>query len=176
MRDEKMSTQYGSTGQQVDMGSHWLLRIVAAIIDGILWSIPIIIIFVVLFWSRPDVYIWAPWFGWAAWLLLPLLVGILWVLYCTVLEASSSGATLGKRVMGLKVQMLDGSKAPFGKTFMRNISKIFGPILLIDWIIGIATPGPDPRQRYFDRIAGTTVVSVKQAFGPAAPPPPPPPP
>jgi uncharacterized RDD family membrane protein YckC len=103
------------------------------------------------------------------------LFGIGLVLYCTVLEASSWEATLGKRVMGLKVQMLNGGKAPFGKTFIRNISKIFSPILIIDWLIGVATPGPDPRQRYFDRIAGTTVVSVKQVFGAAAPPPPPPP-
>lgn len=169
-----MSTQYGSTGQQVDMGNHWLLRIVAAIIDGILWAIVAWIIIWVLFW-RPGV-IWAPWFGWGMWLLPMLIIGVIDVIYFTVMEASSWRASLGKKVLGLQVQMLDGSKAPFGKTFMRNISKIFWPILLIDWLIGIATPGPDPRQRYFDRIAGTTVVSVKQAFGTVAPPPPPPPP
>jgi hypothetical protein len=56
--------------------------------------------------------------------------------------------------MGLKVQMLDGSRLTFNKALTRNISKIFWPILLIDFIIGIATPGTDPRQRYFDRIAG----------------------
>jgi uncharacterized RDD family membrane protein YckC len=171
---KKMSTGYGSTGQQVDMGNHWLLRIIAAIIDSIPWTIVIVIIFYAVFWSG-NWWAWAPWLGWGTWLLLPLLMGILWVLYCTVLEASSSAATLGKRVMGLKVQMLDGSKVMFNKAFMRNISKIFWPILIIDWLIGVATPGPDPRQRYFDRIAGTTVVSVKQVFAPAAPPPPPPP-
>jgi hypothetical protein len=72
--------------------------------------------------------------------------------------------------------MLDGSKAPSNKVLMRNLSKIFWIIFLIDFLIGIATPGPDPRQRYFDRMAGTTVVSVKQVFTAAAPPPPPPPP
>jgi len=171
-----MSTQYGSTGQQVDMGNHWLLRIVAAIIDSIPWAIIIIILFYAVFWRDPFYWRWAGWFGGVWWLLWPLLWGIFWVLYCTVLEASSSGATLGKRIMGLKVQMLDGSKATFNKAFIRNISKIYGLILIIDWIIGIATPGPDPRQRYFDRIAGTTVVSVKEVFAPAPPPPPPPPP
>jgi uncharacterized RDD family membrane protein YckC len=171
-----MSTQYGSTGQQVDMGSHWLLRIVAAIIDSIPWAIIVVIIFYALFWSRWDWWWYAGWLGWGAWFLIPLIMGVFWVLYCTVMEASSSGATLGKKVMGLKVQMLDGSKVMFGKAFIRNISKIFSPILIIDWLIGVATPGPDPRQRYFDRIAGTTVVSLKQVFGAAAPPPPPPPP
>lgn len=92
------------------------------------------------------------------------------------MESSTSAATLGKRVIGLKVQMLDGTKAPSNKVLMRNISKIFWPIFLIDFIVGIATPGPDPRQRYFDRLAGTTVINVKQAFVPPPPPPPPPPP
>ena len=109
-------------------------------------------------------------------LLVPVFYGLLWVIYSVVLESSASAATLGKRVMGLKVQMLDGSKAPSNKVLMRNLSKIFWIIFLIDFLIGIATPGPDPRQRYFDRIAGTTVVSVKQVFTAAAPPPPPPPP
>jgi len=171
-----MSTGYGSTGQQVDMGSHWLLRIVAAIIDSIPWSIVVYIIAWALFWGRWGFWWWAGWLAWGSWLIWFFLWGIIWVIYSTVMEASSWQASLGKKVMGLQVQMLDSSKAPFGKTFMRNISKIFWPILLIDWIIGIATPGRDPRQRYFDRIAGTTVVSVKQVFGAAAPPPPPPPP
>jgi uncharacterized RDD family membrane protein YckC len=174
MRDENMSTQYGSTGQQVDMGNHWLLRLVAIIIDSIIWSIVAYIIIWVLFF-RPGAG-WVAWYGFGSWLILPFIMGIFWVIYSAVLEGGSWQATLGKKVMGLKVQMLDGSKAPMGKTFIRNLSKIYGLILLIDWLIGIATPGPDPRQRYFDRIAGTTVVSVKQAFGTVAPPPPPPPP
>jgi uncharacterized RDD family membrane protein YckC len=91
------------------------------------------------------------------------------------MESSSSAATLGKRVMGLKVQMLNGSKAPSNKVLTRNISKILWFIFLVDILVGIATPGPDPRQRYFDRIAGTTVVSVRQAFANVPPPPPPPP-
>ena len=171
-----MSTGYGSTGQQVDMGSHWLLRIVAAIIDGIPWAVIVYIIFYIVIWRDWRWFIWLGWFGSWWWLLWFLIWGIISIPYFMVMEASSWQASLGKKVMGLQVQMLDGSKAPFGKTFMRNISKIFWPILLIDWIIGIATPGPDRRQRYFDRIAGTTVVSVKEVFAPAPPPPPPPPP
>jgi uncharacterized RDD family membrane protein YckC len=85
----------------------------------------------------------------------------------------SSGASLGKKVIGLKVQMLNGGKATFDKALTRNISKIFWPLFVIDIIIGFATPGPDPRQRYFDRVAGTTVISVKQPFAPPPPPPPP---
>jgi uncharacterized RDD family membrane protein YckC len=173
-----MSVGYGATGAQTDIGTHWLLRIVAAIIDSIPWAIISSILWWALVWNGKG----APLYkaiggmGWLIWpFLIPLFYGLLYVIYCVVLESSGSAATLGKRVMGLKVQLLSGGKAPSGKVFTRNISKIFWVIFLIDFLIGIATPGLDPRQRYFDRIAGTTVVSVKQVFAPAPPPPPPPP-
>lgn len=173
-----MSANYGSTGTQVDMGTHWLLRIVAAIIDGIPWTIIIYVLFYALVLT-PGGYLvgfgWLWWGGLGGFLLLPLAIGLIWVIYSTVMESSASAATLGKRVMGLKVHMLNGGRAPSNKVLVRNISKIHWLLFLIDFLIGIATPGPDPRQRYFDRIAGTTVVSVKQAFATAPPPPPPPP-
>lgn len=157
-----------STGSsQIDM-NHWLMRFLAIIID----SIPFAIIVSVIFWALP----WNWWFGWGwgYYLLWPFLFGILEVLYCTVMEASS-GATIGKRILGLQVQMVDGSKVTFEKAFTRNISKIHELLLIIDWLAGIATPGQDPHQKYTDRIAGTTVISTKQPFAPSQAPPPPPP-
>jgi uncharacterized RDD family membrane protein YckC len=173
-----MANGYGNPDPQVDMGTHWLLRIVAAIIDSIPWAIVSWIVWWVLVWNAgaPLGKALGP-LSWLVWVLLvPVFYGLLWVIYSVVLESSASAATLGKRVMGLKVQMLNGSKAPSNKVLMRNLSKIFWVIFLIDFLIAIATPGPDPRQRYFDRMAGTTVVSVKQLFTAASPPPPPPPP
>jgi len=86
------------------------------------------------------------------------------------------GGTLGKRILGFQVQMVDGGKVTFEKAFIRNMSKIFWLFLLLDWILGVAIPGRDQRQKYTDRIAGTTVVAVRQAFASTATPPPPPPP
>jgi uncharacterized RDD family membrane protein YckC len=177
MGAEKMTS--GSISE-LDM-NHWLFRFLALLIDGIITVIPAYIIYWVIsgiLWPVPA-YVgwywggWAPW--WAMWLLLPLIVGLIEVLYFTFLD-TSWGATVGKRVLGLQVQMVNGSKVTFNAAFIRNISKILWFILLLDWIVGIATPGPDRRQKYTDRIAGTTVVQVKQAFPSAAPPPPPPPP
>jgi hypothetical protein len=45
VRDEKTST---GSSQQIDMANHWILRIVALIIDGIIWGIVAGIIFVAL--------------------------------------------------------------------------------------------------------------------------------
>jgi hypothetical protein len=74
--------------------------------------------------------------------------------------------------------MVNGGKVDFSKAFIRNISKIYGLLLFLDWLLGIVTPG-NKGQKYTDRIAGTTVVSIKQAFASpttSSPPPPPPPP
>jgi uncharacterized RDD family membrane protein YckC len=84
------------------------------------------------------------------------------------------GATIGKRLMGLQVQMVNGGKVPYGKSFIRNISKIYGLFLFLDWLIGVVTPG-DKRQKYTDRLAGTIVIQARQAFQSTPPPPPPPP-
>jgi uncharacterized RDD family membrane protein YckC len=165
-----------STGSssQLDM-NHWLLRLVAFIIDSIIIGIVagIIYFFVILSLIFGGGGLWFG--GWAFYLGLPFLLGVLELLYFMFMDASY-GATLGKKVLGLQVQMVNGSKVTFDKAFIRNISKIFWLFLLIDWILGVATPGHDQRQKYTDRIAGTTVVSVKQAFSSVSTPPPPPPP
>ena len=151
--------------------NHWIYRIIALVIDSIIIGIPIWAIWTFVIISGGA--LWIVLYG--GWLLLPLLVGIIQLLYFIVLEVSW-GATVGKKVLGMQVQMTNGSKVDAGKSFIRNISKIYWLFLLLDWIIGLATPGPDRRQKYTDRMAGTTVAQVKQAFGSASPPPPPPPP
>ena len=163
-----------STGSssQLDM-NHWLLRLVAFIIDSIIIGIVAGIIWTFVILSL--IFGGGGWLGWGFYLGLPFLLGILELLYFVFMEVSY-GATLGKRVLGLQVQTVNGSKVTFEKAFIRNISKIYWLFLLIDWIIGVATPGHDQRQKYTDRIAGTTVISVKQAFSSVSTPPPPPPP
>lgn len=172
MRAEKMTT---GSSSQVDM-NHWFYRLIALIIDSIIVAIPAWIILSVITWILVfNVSLWWLFFGWGYYLILFLLVGVLSLLYYIVLEVSW-GATVGKRVLGLQVQTVDGKRVTFNQSFVRNISKIFWVFLLLDWIIGIATPGRDPHQKYTDRMAGTTVVSVRQAFASSSPPPPPPPP
>ena len=162
------------SSSQFDM-NHWLLRLVAFIIDSIIIGIvaSIIYFFVILLVVSGGL-----WLFLGPVLVLGFLLGILELLYFVFMEVTY-GATLGKRILGLNVQMVDGSKVTFDKAFIRNISKIFWLFLLLDWILGVATPGHDQRQKYTDRIAGTTVVSVRQAFSSVStltPPPPPPPP
>jgi uncharacterized RDD family membrane protein YckC len=163
--------------EQIDW-MHWIYRLIALIIDGIIVGIVAIIISAVLALA----FIFGGGFGYffagLGFLFFSFIWGILLVLYFTILDVSW-GATIGKRLMGLHVQMLNGGKVPFDKALIRNISKIFWPLLILDWLIGIVTPG-DKRQKYTDRIAGTVVIQLRQAFQtnnppPYNPPPPPPP-
>ena len=168
-RDEKMST--GSSSQS-DMMNIWLMRFLALLIDSIILGI--IAYVVVIFLIFP--LLWGAWWLWGfSWLWISFVTGLFELLYFVIMEASS-GATLGKKIIGLQVQTTSGGRATFDKAFIRNISKIFWLFLLLDWLIAVASPGPDPRQKYTDRIAGTTVVSVKAGFASGAVPPPPPPP
>jgi uncharacterized RDD family membrane protein YckC len=150
---------------QIDL-NHWLYRFIAWVIDSIIIGIPVWLIWTFAIWSIifSGGALWLLGFG--SWLFLPLLFGLIEVLYFVFLDVSW-GATIGKRVMGLKVQMTDGGKVNFGKAFIRNISKIYPLFLFLDWIIGLATPGADRRQKYSDRMAGTTVVATKQPFASA---------
>ena len=144
--------------------THWIYRIIAYIIDYIIIGIPVAIFsFLVII---------VPW--WGAFLLPPFLVGIIHLFYFMILD-SAWGGTVGKRIVGLQVQMLNGSKVPFDKSFIRNISKIYGLFLFLDWLIAVITPGADKRQKYTDRYAGTTVIQSKQTFAGSRPLPPPPP-
>ena len=149
---------------------HWLLRLIAWIIDSIILGIVAFIL--VLFLLVPFVFVGAFagfYTAWAYVLVVPLALGILSVLYFLVLE-TSWGGTVGKRILGLRVQTVNGGKVSFGQSFIRNISKIFTLFLLLDWLIGVATPG-DKRQKYSDRMAGTVVVQGGQAFASVVPPP-----
>ena len=159
-----------NTGQ-LDL-SHWALRLVAFIVDSIIILIPTYIIW---FAITIAVIFTGFFFIYGFWLIYFFLFGILEVLYFTILD-TAWGGTVGKRVLGLRVQMVNGGKVDFGKAFIRNISKIYPLFVFLDWLVAVVTPGADRRQKYTDRIAGTTVVQVKQAFQSAAPPPPPPPP
>ena len=158
--------------EQIDWG-HWVLRLVAIIIDGIILIIAAAIVSAILSIGLLIGGGFGFFFSGLGLVSFSFLWGILAVLYYMILD-TYWGATLGKRFMGLRVQTVNGGKVPFDKAFIRNISKIFWPLLILDWLVGIVTPG-DKRQKYSDRIAGTTVVQIKQPFATAPPPPPPPP-
>ena len=146
-----MSTPVDQFQKDKRLQEHWIRRFVAIVIDiiiiySVVWVIMLVISFAMVFsYRNPFFFSW--WF----------LPWVIILLYSSFLEGTS-GATIGKKVLRLKVVTLR-EKLNMRKALIRNISKIFFLLLLLDVLLAFFTAG-DPRQRYLDRIAETTVIDV----------------
>lgn len=82
---------------------------------------------------------------------------LVWFAYFTVFEATT-GATLGKRMMGLRVTSIDGSAIGWPASFLRNLLRLVDglPFLYLLGVIVIAISGRD--QRLGDMAARTIVT------------------
>lgn len=128
-------------------------RFGAQVVDAI---ILIVLFFVIGFamsgsfnfqYSGPDAY---PFIG---------AYGIVAFLYFVVLEGSM-GATVGKKLLKLKVVREDGSVCGFGPAFIRNILRIIDELPFL-YIIGmILISRSDKKQRLGDRLGKTVVVKA----------------
>ena len=85
--------------------------------------------------------------------------GLIVILYYTILEGTR-GATVGKRLVKIKVVKNDGSACGIGPAFVRNLLRVIDalPILYIIGLILIARS--EKKQRLGDRLAGTIVVKA----------------
>jgi uncharacterized RDD family membrane protein YckC len=131
---------------------HWIKRAIAYIIDSIIVGAATTILFAI---SSFTMFITNP-FAFFNVFSFPFAMGLLYILYFSIAE-TIYGATIGKRLMGLKVVTITGEKPTFGQAFIRNISKIHQILLLLDLIGGLIT-STDLHQKYSDRIANATVT------------------
>jgi len=134
---------------------YWLWRLVAFIIDVVIIAVVLTLLALAVtvpyFLSGGAVAFTGFFFGGFA-----LLSGIILILYFPLME-SSSGASIGKHAMHLRVVSKSGSNPTFAEAFVRNISKIYWLLLLLDVIVGLAvTKGY--QQKYSDSLMGTSVV------------------
>jgi len=91
----------------------------------------------------------------------PFFSGILFVLYSAFME-NVYGYTFGKRIMVLKVITREGKKPTIDLAFLRNMTKIYWLLLLLDAVIALALPG-DPTKKYTDTFARTSVVLIESS-------------
>ncbi len=143
--------------------NHWARRVIAFVIDAVIVTVALAIIAAVV--SIPFLIglnfasttggafpaWWNAW--WGVWLggLIPVVV----LLYFFLAEGLY-GRTLGKEIMGLRVQRVDGKPMDLRNSFVRNISKIYWILLLIDVAVGLGTHG-EMSQKWSDRYIGTKV-------------------
>lgn len=140
--------------------NHWARRLFAIVIDGLLvtavltvialiTAIPFLIGFGIPLATTFSVW-WAGWWGfWGGG------AGLFLFLYSFLAEGLY-GRTLGKEIMGLRVERVDGKKIGFRESVVRNVSKIFWALLLLDVLVGLGTHG-EVSQKWSDRYIGTKV-------------------
>ena len=87
------------------------------------------------------------------------LIGLLtgW-LYSALLESSDMRATLGKKIVGLKVVNLSGGKLSFGQATGRHFGKIVSGIIL--GIGYLMQPFTERKQALHDMMAGALVIKA----------------
>lgn len=128
---------------QYPYAGFWL-RFVAAIIDGLIISLP----FQLLSYAFMD----SPAFVIVLW---PLTIVAQW-LYFAIMESSERMATIGKSVLGLRVTDMQGRRIGFGQATGRYFGKILSGItFLIGYIMAAFT---EKKQALHDLIANTLVV------------------
>ncbi|MDF2614676.1 MAG: hypothetical protein K0S71_2462 [Clostridia bacterium] len=92
-----------------------------------------------------------------AWTLIGASSTITTILYFAVLEGSSMQATLGKKVVGIKVVDSNGNGISIGEALIRSLCRMLsGCILGIGYFMAL---WDDNRQALHDKLAGTYVVT-----------------
>lgn len=143
--------------------NHWARRLVALVIDAVIVSVALAIIAVVVSipfligmgFSSTTIGTFPAWWGawWGVWLggAIPLVLFLYFVL-----AEGLYGRTIGKEITGLRVERVDGKHLDFRSSVVRNISKIYWVLLLIDVAIGLGIHG-EMSQKWSDRYIGTKV-------------------
>ncbi len=139
--------------------NHWARRLIAFVIDAVIVTVVLAIIAIVvsipfiisLSFSSTALRAFPAWWGLSLVGLIPLVV----FLYFFLAEGLY-GRTLGKEIMGLRVQRVDGKPMDLRNSFVRNISKIYWVLLLIDVAVGLGTHG-EMSQKWSDRYISTKV-------------------
>jgi uncharacterized RDD family membrane protein YckC len=123
---------------------HWVRRFVALVLDSIFVVVPVYVVLSIMAWLI------------GGWVIFGGILGIFLFLYSAVFEAAV-GATVGKSILGLKVVSTKG-KLDFGDTLIRNVTKVYPLLLLIEFIVSLFLETKDAHQRFMDKVARTTVV------------------
>ena len=82
--------------------------------------------------------------------------GVIIFLYFVVAEVTR-GATFGKHLLHLKVVGPKGGNPNLIESLVRNVSKIYWLLLLLDVVVGLAT-SKQYTQKFSDKMVGTSVV------------------
>ncbi len=141
-----------------DVGAQtlWVTRVIAYAIDsfivGALGALLALLAYVPLWIGS----IFSGELDWVGVWRLPFILGAGQVIYFTAMEYMY-GASLGKQLLGLRVEAPNGGKPSLTAAFTRNVSKVHGFMLFIDVVMGLALTD-DPRDKFTDGVSGAYVA------------------
>ena len=143
---------------------HWFYRLVAFIIDSIIVGIVVFILEIIILLALvPALSFSGSAFPFAIFgVSLASGLGSLGLVFYFTFAEWLYGRSIGKALFHLRVVTLDGSKLDFAKAFIRNISKIFWLLLLLDVLVGLISK-TRRGQKYSDYVANTNVIKVEFA-------------
>ncbi len=141
-RDARMVNGLDLLGHNRTFQIHWTKRLVAFVIDLAAVFAPLWSFLYIEGVRRPEVY--------------GIVGGVALFLYSTFAEAIFR-RTAGKLIAGLEVRSLNGPMT-LGKAAVRSVPKLFWfAFPALDTLAGLIVEG-DPRQRWSDKVLGTTVA------------------
>lgn len=140
-----MATALDMIQHDQQLQDYWVRRVFAAIIDAVLVLTPVYVFMGIL--ALAGGHLW-----WAG----GIISGFVWFAYSILFEIAI-GATIGKILLGLKVVSTRG-KLDGEQVVLRNLTKIFALLLVLDMLLAFVTETNDPHQRYMDRMANTALV------------------
>ncbi len=146
-------------GKDIRAREYWAKRFVAFVIDAIVVGVAIAIITAAVafstFFSGPltiERLFSSFWVTGVS----SVVSGLALVFYFAIAE-TAYGATVGKSILRLKVTTDAGEMPSLGTSFIRNISKIYWVLLLLDVVVGLAMEA-GYKKKFSDRYANTQVV------------------
>ncbi|MCW3991737.1 MAG: RDD family protein [Candidatus Bathyarchaeota archaeon] len=159
-RDQRADTGLGLLMADSGAQRNWLSRIAAYVIDSIVVGVAALVVG----WLLTFPLIFGPllrgnWWTWRGFIGLPFSLGVIQVFYFSLMERGY-GSSIGKQALGLMVVDEMGKPPSFSEALIRNLSKIYWALLLLDILLGLITRF-DPRQKYTDQIAGTKIISLR---------------
>ena len=132
-------------------------RIIAWVIDLVLLSLTISILFALFFWLLSAM-------GWSEVVLTLftyLIVMPLWFFYSLFCEIIFNGQSIGKRAMGIRVVKLNGDIPSLSDYFMRWAFRMVDIMFSFGTLATLLVTGTEKGQRLGEILAGTTVIKVK---------------
>gem|GEM_PF-216091 len=143
-----------------DLRRNWVSRLIAYLIDSVIVGVATVLVgWLLMFPLVIETLLRGGWSTWRGGFGLPFSMGVVQVIYFTIIEGGY-GASIGKQVIGLKVVNVDGEPPGFTAALVRNVSKVYWALLLLDLFIGLLSRA-DPRQKFTDQIAGTKVINLR---------------